>query len=113
VGLGEALREARKEAGVTQFDLGVQVANLLGRTDSFDQASVSAWELGRAQMTVEQMLACEQALGLVPGELLRQTGYLKPAKKLEQMIEQEPGLTKEARATLAATLRALRGLNRP
>lgn len=66
--LGRALRTARGQR--TQTEIG----NLLG---GVPQTTISRWEAGAVDLTVEQVNLIEGTLGLEPGHLLRAGGYVK------------------------------------
>lgn len=64
--LGAAIRNAR--AGRSQTEL--------GRAVSRPQSSISAWEAGTVDLPVERVSELEMLLGLAPGTLLVEAGYV-------------------------------------
>lgn len=62
---GIALREARLKSGVTQEELA-------GRAN-YSTVLISLLENGHRQPTISALISIEDALGLQPGELTRQT----------------------------------------
>jgi transcriptional regulator with XRE-family HTH domain len=64
--LGHAIRQARKPMNQTE----------LGRKVGRPQASISMWENGQVALQIEQVFRLEAALGLEPGSLLRDAGYV-------------------------------------
>jgi transcriptional regulator with XRE-family HTH domain len=71
--LGDAIRTARGDR--TQTEFGDLVAEALGVP--VPQGTISRWELGKAELTVEQVRSIEDAVGLPPGTLLLQAGYME------------------------------------
>ena len=71
---GIALREARITKGITQEELA-------DRAD-YSTVSISFFENGHRQPTISALISLEDALGLDPGELVRQTKvHLRSARK--------------------------------
>ena len=70
--LGASIREARKPLNQTEF--GDLLKPLLG--ERVPQTTLSRWELGEIEMTLEQVRAIELALGLELGSLAKRSGYL-------------------------------------
>ena len=66
--LGRAIRRHRGE--MAQGDLALDVG--------VSQASISSWELGGVDLTCEQVAGIERRLGLVPGTMFVEAGYLDP-----------------------------------
>jgi hypothetical protein len=70
--LGAAIKLARGE--LSQTELGARLAPQLGIP--IPQGTVSRWELGKTEMTLEQVRALERCLDLDPGHLAAAGGYL-------------------------------------
>ena len=66
--LGRAIRRHRGEMAQGDLAPGLGVS----------QASISSWELGGVDLTCEQVAELERRLGLVPGTLFVEAGYVDP-----------------------------------
>lgn len=84
--LGAAIREARLPR--TQVDLAAAVG--------WPQASISAWENGHVDLSVERVRLLEDELGVPAGALLRSAGYVceplpgHPARAFSTLTQPEP-----------------------
>ena len=68
--LGRAIRRAR---------LGRMTQTELAEAIGVPQSTISQWENGHHQPQLERILQFEQALGLLPGVLASEAGYLRPS----------------------------------
>ena len=103
--LGAAIREQRVAAGLTQSEFGERVAGV-------PQTTVSRWEGGRVELTVEQVLDIETALQLRPGTLALLAGYSDPERASGDTvgaIKSDPNLDSQHRALLLRVLDVFRG----
>ena len=66
--LGRAIRRHRGEMAQGDLAPGLGVS----------QASISSWELGGVDLTCEQVAELERRLGLRPGTLFVEAGYVDP-----------------------------------
>lgn len=62
---GNALREARRDKGITQEEIAARA--------SYSTVSISLFENGHRQPTISAVISLEDALGLEPGDLVRRT----------------------------------------
>ena len=98
---GEALRDIRRAAGLTQAQLAAAVG---WRAE--DQSKVSAIELDKYDMRAGEMQALETACRAAPGTIFRLIGYLTDVT-VEAAVNGDPALEPAERAFL---LRAYRGV---
>lgn len=80
---------------MSQTDFGLEIDTGLPQT------TVSRWERGAIELTLEQVLDIESAFGLTPGTLARAAGYVMPlndeAISVEQAIAFDTRLTDDAK----------------
>lgn len=109
VGTGQAVRARRQELGLSQQ----AVANgLADHGVAVDKSMVSRWEAGEPISHPAQVFALEAVLELEGGTLSRLVGFLPvtavDAITIEDAISADTELSREAKRTLRAVLRALR-----
>jgi transcriptional regulator with XRE-family HTH domain len=75
--LGALIRQHRAE--MTQEDLGVQLARFQFDGRPIPQTTISRWEQGKVDLTMEQVWDIEEALRLPHGELSLEVGYVERA----------------------------------
>lgn len=102
-----ALRDAMSSQGVTQTDLAK-------RLDLRSQGTISGWINAVAEPPYETVFAIEKVLGVRPGSLSRYLGYLpvsasKVTVDVERAINEDPFLSKEAKAHLLGAYRLVKG----
>jgi transcriptional regulator with XRE-family HTH domain len=103
---GASLKQIRDEANMTQADLGVAVAPLLGRV-TYTQTAVGKWER-EGNMQLDVMVACEAVLEVPAGEILRRAGYLAvDASTVEDVIRSAADIPRDGREALVALVRQL------
>lgn len=67
------------------------------------QSSISQWQRGdRGTPNVEHVFRIEQALGLTPGQLLVDAGYVNLPATTAEMIEIDPCLSRNGKDTMQA-----------
>lgn len=86
--LGRAIRHVRGETTQAEF----------GARFGVPQATLSRWELGVTDLSVEQVRAVEVAAGLQPGDLLRSAGYLREDPVARPSVRTVKEMTFERRA---------------
>lgn len=99
--LGAAIRTAR--GSWTQTELGEEIG------EGVPQTTISRWEAGLVDLTVEQVLQVEAALGLQPGALLAEAGYVElsfKAKDVEAMLRTDPALDPDIRDEIVRAYRS-------
>lgn len=69
--LGRLIKQGRLQAGLSQVAFAQRVQR--------DQTTVSRWESGKVEMTLGQIRLAEDALGLSPGTLVADVGYVAPS----------------------------------
>lgn len=77
---GEAIRRARKQAGLTQDELAKAVGHA-------NQSSVSHWERGTYPLKVTDAIAIARACGVDPVELLAEMAEEQIAVSVLEAIE--------------------------
>lgn len=110
--LSQAARERRRRAightltqlrqGLNQTELGVKLGTYQPNGQPIPQTTVSRWERGTVDLTFEQALEIEVALGLTPGTLFKAGGYEAPSKddsvkSIKEMIRDDSNLDPEFR----------------
>src|SRR4051794_31003921 len=78
--LGEAIKRHRGE--MSQGELGAAIGDV-------PQTTISRWERGVVDLTVEQVLAIEIALDLAPGLLASEAGYVSKGQLGDHTLEQQ------------------------
>lgn len=109
-GFRTAMREAIRQAGLSQAAFGQALAEEEGRDGPYHQTVVADWLAGRYQPSMEATFAAERVLDLAPGALSRHLGYLpsyliEPAS-VADAIDADPALTPAARSMLKAAYAA-------
>lgn len=86
--LGDAIRAARKHAGLTQAELGKAIGGV-------PQKALSRWENGLAGVDFDIIFDIEHALGLEAGTLLAEAGYVaRPPKtrNVRRQLQTDPAV---------------------
>lgn len=97
--MGAAMRSARGD--LTQAEIGARLGNV-------PQTTISRWEQGLVELSYEQVMDLERALGVSPGTLGRAAGYLRPGTRLSSTdimlaIREDEGLVPDIREIAAST----------
>lgn len=96
--LGQVIRKTRGD--LTQSEVGER-SRELGFTELV-QTTLSRWELGMVDLSVEQVREVEQALGVEPGYILVTAGYVNPAvTDLVPLLRSDPKVDPDLREDLA------------
>lgn len=93
--LGSAIRQVRGPLSQTR---------LAERLD-LDQTTVSRWEVGRAEPSLDEIARVEAAVGAEPGTVLRLAGYVTDCT-VKAAIDADPALDSAGRRFLLATYQA-------
>lgn len=105
--LSDTARERRRRAigrAIASLREGMNQTELGYKLDA-PQTTVSRWERGTVDLTLEQALAIETHLGLPLGTLAKAGGYIAPddkstAKTTEEMLRTDPNLDPDIRDQL-------------
>lgn len=111
--VGQAIREARQRAELTQDGLGELLAPLLGH--DVPQTTISRWEIGSVAIDLEQLHAVEKALGLSLGTLFTNGGYCQAQhmpKDVENAIRSDRALDESLKDTVVSMYRSAVTLSR-
>lgn len=105
--LGQALRRHREARGLSQ--------ERLSAATGISQSNFSNWERADRNMipSVEDIAKIERALGLTPGALLIEAGYVELPTSTLTMLEVDPDLAPERREIVADLYRAQVERSRP
>ncbi len=105
--LGAAIREAR--GPTSQAALGRRIGEV-SPDGPMPQTTVSRWELGDVEHSLETIRAIEMALDLRLGSLLEAAGYVPPAtqrvKDVEAVLRSDPNLDPAMRQSMLTHYRA-------
>lgn len=101
MGLAEAIKDAL--GGRTQASLAAQVGLDGGRL-----SRILSGKVDPGSITLELIVALEDALELRRGALLIAAGYVEGVTTAEEAIEMEPGLSRDTRDALIGALRNVR-----
>lgn len=105
--IGRLLVDLRKER--TQTELGEMLAEFQPDGLPIPQTTISRWERGTVDLTLEQALQIEQALGVPLGTLARAGGYIAPDdsyKNVEDMLRVDPNLDTDFREDVIRAYRS-------
>lgn len=91
--LGDAIRAAR--GSLSQAEVGASLGDV-------PQTTVSRWERGLVELTLEQVLALETALGLERGDLERRAGYIASRVEDEEDDTFQTLYTRDLRSVIEA-----------
>lgn len=100
--MGQAIRDAREGKGMTQVELGAEIGDI-------PQTTISRWEKGLVDLTAEQILALEVALGIKAGGLWVTAGYGTTdlsTRDVETILRQDQTLHPDLRANLVAAYKS-------
>src|SRR5690606_19683462 len=93
----DALNALRIERGISQEQLGAEVARLEGRSTPFVQGAVSDWLAGNVYIPPKRLFVIERILQVPPGTLSRIVGYVpvgaRESYTVEGAIRTDPDLT--------------------
>ncbi len=92
--LAQALRSARRSAGISQKEL----ARLTG--DQIDQAKISKYETGVNEPPLGTLLAIDKALGNTRGAILRTAELIDTDVSTDDAIVSDPDIPAEVRDAL-------------
>ncbi|MCU1497040.1 MAG: hypothetical protein JWM47_993 [Acidimicrobiales bacterium] len=97
--MGAAIRSARGEQ--TQAEIGARLGDV-------PQTTISRWEQGLVELSYEQVMDLERALGVSAGTLGRAAGYLRPGTRLSSIdimlaIREDEALVPDIREIAAST----------
>jgi hypothetical protein len=84
--LGTVIRSVRGDT--TQFELAQRISALRG--EPFLQTSVSRWEKGMVDLSVEQIRDVELALDLEPGSILVAAGFVTTSADVALALHSDP-----------------------
>ena len=111
----DLIRTRLERQGITQRQLGEEVARLLGRDQPYSQTNVFAWLNETVALHPDQVFAIEQVLDWRPGQLSVHFGYLPPNARnvgagIEAAIRGDVELSEGGKRVLLACYRELRRL---
>lgn len=107
------LKQYRQAAGLTQQQLGAEVARHEGRDAPYTQAAAAGWEsVDEYPKVPERVFAIERVLDVEPGALSSALGYIPagapPAITVPDAVDADSGLTPEQREDLVAQWEGMR-----
>ncbi len=85
---------------MTQTELGIKLAEFQQDGQPIPQTTISRWERGTIDMTFDQALEIEMALGVSQGTLARAGGYIAAEeghRSVEEALRVDPDLDPEIR----------------
>lgn len=97
--LGQVIRAARGE--MSQAELGAEM--------NVPQTTISRWEMGQVDLSMEQVRALEIALRVRPGTLAVSSGYAAPeftARDIEMALRADPSLHQDLRNDVVRSYRS-------
>lgn len=100
VDIGEAIKAARKAAGMTQDELYEAVIADGGAETVVKQSVISRWENGHRRVQLEDIMTLERSLGLPRGRLLIEAGYVEGIETVDQAIAADRALDESAKESL-------------
>ncbi len=112
--LGDAIRRAVADAGLSQAELGAHVAHIDGADNPYPQSTVSTWIAGTG-LSPERVFAIERALHLPGGTLSQIVGYVPTGTNISTVpdaIDADPELTVEAKEVLIGAYETARARER-
>lgn len=113
--LGLKIRGLMIDADVTQRDLAAEIG-IAVRGKPYVESQASAWLNGGREMSKEQIMAAERILGVRPGTLTQELGYVPTSTEtvasVEVSIMRDPDLGPKDKEALLTQYRELRELRR-
>lgn len=94
--LGRRIREKRLEMCMDQAEMAALLTDEHGCPTS--QTTISRYESGEIEITLEKVRKIEKILNVLPGTLLLQSGYIDPVatqRSIEWSIQSDPDLNPE------------------
>lgn len=89
-----AVTATMHERGMSQRQLGEEVARLEGRTTVYAQGTIGDW-LRMGPPKPQNAIAIEEALGATPGSLTQYLGFVpveaRPAVTFDEVVDREEG----------------------
>lgn len=113
--LGKMIRDYRTDLGLSQAELGDLMApfSLDGR--SLPQTTISRWEAGSVELTLEQVYDLEEALSLRHGSLAASTGYVVKESagsvSIAELLAVDPDINPTIRRDVIAMYKAFRKMS--
>lgn len=111
--IGRLIVSVRGE--MTQTELGVKLGDYQQDGEPIPQTTISRWERGTIDMTFEQALEIEMALGVPFGTLARAGGYVAADdsyKGVEETIQVDPFLDPELKGDLLLIVKSYKNVSK-